>query len=251
MCPVASDLGLLCLPFHQEFCERNAQEIKFGQKGLIQWNKVFEILGHLPYQYDTSCQSSDQTFCKAFVNHTPRSNSVPFQNVTVITEAWQLISDWTVRSIFKLRLEWILRWLTDCKPLGIVGDILKTHETFLQISDTTFDYLQLNMGKTYELWLYVPLDVCSVKTDQTAQMHSLIGVFTEHSVDKLPRPLQALTPTLKTLIWLCNCACKSESSVGKIQKVHFYKLFLTLFCLCWGFMAQSTQWGHVERGQFT
>ena len=22
-------------------------------------------------------------------------------------------------------------------------------------------------------------------------------------------------------------------------------------CLCWGFMAQSTQWGHVERGQFT
>ena len=24
-----------------------------------------------------------------------------------------------------------------------------------------------------------------------------------------------------------------------------------LFCLCWGFRAQSTQWGHVERGQFT
>ena len=22
-------------------------------------------------------------------------------------------------------------------------------------------------------------------------------------------------------------------------------------CMCWGFMAQSTQWGHVERGQFT
>ena len=21
-----------------------------------------------------------------------------------------------------------------------------------------------------------------------------------------------------------------------------------LFCLCWGFTAQSTQWGHVERG---
>ena len=21
-------------------------------------------------------------------------------------------------------------------------------------------------------------------------------------------------------------------------------------CLCWGFTAQSTQWGHVERGQF-
>ena len=23
------------------------------------------------------------------------------------------------------------------------------------------------------------------------------------------------------------------------------------FCLCWGFTAQSTKWGHVERGQFT
>ena len=22
-------------------------------------------------------------------------------------------------------------------------------------------------------------------------------------------------------------------------------------CLCWGFTAQSTQWDHVERGQFT
>ena len=24
-----------------------------------------------------------------------------------------------------------------------------------------------------------------------------------------------------------------------------------IICLCWGFTAQSTQWGHVERGQFT
>ena len=34
------------------------------------------------------------------------------------------------------------------------------------------------------------------------------------------------------------------------------KIFLFLHethivCLCWGFTAQSTQWGHVERGQFT
>ena len=27
--------------------------------------------------------------------------------------------------------------------------------------------------------------------------------------------------------------------------------FLQTLCLCWGFTAQSTQWGHVERGQFT
>ena len=24
-----------------------------------------------------------------------------------------------------------------------------------------------------------------------------------------------------------------------------------IVCLCWGFTAQSAQWGHVERGQFT
>ena len=27
------------------------------------------------------------------------------------------------------------------------------------------------------------------------------------------------------------------------------KMFIV--CLCWGFTAQSTQWGHVERSQFT
>ena len=25
---------------------------------------------------------------------------------------------------------------------------------------------------------------------------------------------------------------------------------ICLCCLCWGFTAQSTQWGHIERGQF-
>ena len=31
-----------------------------------------------------------------------------------------------------------------------------------------------------------------------------------------------------------------------------YKNDQTVYiCLCWGFTAQSTQWGHVERGQFT
>ena len=28
-------------------------------------------------------------------------------------------------------------------------------------------------------------------------------------------------------------------------------LYFTILCLCWGFTVQSTQWGHVERGQFT
>ena len=28
-------------------------------------------------------------------------------------------------------------------------------------------------------------------------------------------------------------------------------LVIIIDCLCWGFTAQSTQWGHVECGQFT
>ena len=39
------------------------------------------------------------------------------------------------------------------------------------------------------------------------------------------------------------------------QHAKYMKRFLKeqtgLVCLCWGFTAQSTQWGHVERGQFT
>ena len=33
----------------------------------------------------------------------------------------------------------------------------------------------------------------------------------------------------------------NQIKIEKIEKI----------CLCWGFTAQSTQWGHVERSQFT
>ena len=33
--------------------------------------------------------------------------------------------------------------------------------------------------------------------------------------------------------------------IQRHDKNHF------IFCVCWGFTAQSTQWGHVERSQFT
>ena len=29
------------------------------------------------------------------------------------------------------------------------------------------------------------------------------------------------------------------------------EIVVSFVCLCWDFTAQSTQWGHVERGQFT
>ena len=37
----------------------------------------------------------------------------------------------------------------------------------------------------------------------------------------------------------------------KINTFWLKKSALSGVCLCWGFTAQSTQWGHVERGQFT
>ena len=42
-------------------------------------------------------------------------------------------------------------------------------------------------------------------------------------------------------------------SVGfrALTKFRFLWTAQEFVCLCWGFTAQSTQWGHVERGQFT
>ena len=42
---------------------------------------------------------------------------------------------------------------------------------------------------------------------------------------------------------------QDENFIEKNNIVH--KVKLVAFCLCWGFTAQSTQWGHVERCQFT
>ena len=41
---------------------------------------------------------------------------------------------------------------------------------------------------------------------------------------------------------------QSEFSIKKYSILYGVKVSI---CLCWGFTAQSTQWGHVERGQFT
>ena len=35
------------------------------------------------------------------------------------------------------------------------------------------------------------------------------------------------------------------------SKIHVKWTLVIFVCLCWGFTAKSTQWGHVERGQFT
>ena len=44
---------------------------------------------------------------------------------------------------------------------------------------------------------------------------------------------------------------KQKSAFKHAQNVQIQIFFFFFFFLCWGFTAQSTQWGHVERGQFT
>ena len=42
-----------------------------------------------------------------------------------------------------------------------------------------------------------------------------------------------------------SCCFKVQTEDGQLTEKRTGEL------LCWGFTAQSTQWGHVERGQFT
>ena len=46
---------------------------------------------------------------------------------------------------------------------------------------------------------------------------------------------------------------KHKSAFEQAQKAHsdHPAHAQTIVCLWWGLTAQSTQWGHVERGQFT
>ena len=43
----------------------------------------------------------------------------------------------------------------------------------------------------------------------------------------------------------------SDFSMGMYQSMFSYDSDCLFVCLCRGFTAQSTQWGHVEHGQFT
>ena len=60
---VASDLGLHCLPVtllrvsRLQWVKKQLNKSKFRPKEKSVWNKMFEILGHLPYM----CFTRDQT----------------------------------------------------------------------------------------------------------------------------------------------------------------------------------------------
>ena len=50
-----------------------------------------------------------------------------------------------------------------------------------------------------------------------------------------------------------KCVCEREIwEYWNLLIIYIWEGSLYVFvCLCWGFTAQSIQWGHVERGQFT
>ena len=62
--------------------------------------------------------------------------------------------------------------------------------------------------------------------------------------------MQIVSPEMsKPLFWekLEKKNINDLSSAELVQRV----VTINTFCLCWGFTVHSTQWGHVERGQFT
>ena len=59
-------------------------------------------------------------------------------------------------------------------------------------------------------------------------------------------------------IWISGLTRASAQRVTNTPGRHHFLIIKyfkvndnNIVCLCWGFKAQSTQWGHVERGQFT
>ena len=55
------------------------------------------------------------------------------------------------------------------------------------------------------------------------------------------------------ILWIYTIIHSSSSSLDTGIKMNLFKVCPSkqFVCLCWGFTAQSTQWGLVERGQFT
>ena len=79
-------------------------------------------------------------------------------------------------------------------------------------------------------------------------------------VQKLTLKAQLLSSALSSVGYFKSYFCKQcgprsdccfRSSLIWVHTVCLYAKISLFVCVCWGFTAQSTQWGHVERGQFT
>ena len=63
--------------------------------------------------------------------------------------------------------------------------------------------------------------------------------------------LLLLSFIIEISVFKAKCRAGSDATECGIWSGSRLFANVPLICLCWGFTVQSTQWGHVERGQFT
>ena len=85
------------------------------------------------------------------------------------------------------------------------------------------------------------------QADISHEMSRIIFYEKKKKTNKRAMPCNAHLSII--VLWEPDLELIKANILIKIQNDYINK---TMFvCLCWGFMAQSTQWGHVEHCQFT
>ena len=118
-------------------------------------------------------------------------------------------------------------------------------------------YLELYMSPLY--YHSAVSNDCNRKRKALIRLpESVIKIYEHADCTSLPAfsvhwyILKYVTANLKNVQADLGLHCPLKENGCTFRGSNCVKLGLfCLFVLCWGFTAQSTQWGHVERGQFT
>ena len=112
-----------------------------------------------------------------------------------------------------------------------------------------------HMASRYELWQYDPTNVRYGRILVTSTVH--FNVYNDWCKDCIWQKTCVFQDfiVISQLKWICTQNTWSYMCYGKLhtditrtcEKCHLH----SLVCLCWGFTAQLTQWGHVKHGQFS
>ena len=106
-----------------------------------------------------------------------------------------------------------------------------------------------------EVWVWVPLEVkfSSFIAFHCTEPFIITLPWSWHDLYKVERIVKhQIFISWFNKVWFCHLFNFSTTSTSLQQPFLYHLNDDCLFvCLCWGFTAQSTQKGHVERGQFT
>ena len=83
------------------------------------------------------------------------------------------------------------------------------------------------------------------RVDQGPVVQNLKKLLANMTLKFLPRNMP------NTLMFFAEKMLAIAFTFFQEKNQSIWKYLSYFVCLCWGFTAQSTQWGHVERGQFT